>query len=94
MEAVRQSTYDVDVNVTRTPIMDTTGRNLKGRPIEEFADDLAKRLGKHYGLNDIREAHLIDPNWETQPMRAWDDVYEDLCREVGCAYGLNDIREA
>ena len=26
------------------------------RSIEEFMDDLAKRLGKHYGLNDIREA--------------------------------------
>ena len=94
MEAVRQTSYDLGVNVMGNPIMDTTGRNLKGRPIEEFADDLAKRLGKHYGLNDIREAYLIDPNWKEQPMRAWDDVYEDLCREVGCAYGLNDIREA
>ena len=44
--------------------------------------------------NDIREAHLIDPNWREQPILAWDDVYEDLCREVGYAYGLNDIREA
>ena len=66
MEAVRQTSYDLGVNV----------------------------MGKHYGLNDIREAHLIDPNWREQPMRAWDDVYEDLCREVGCAYGLSDIREA
>ena len=24
--------------------------------VEEFMDKLAKRLGKHYGLNDIREA--------------------------------------
>ena len=24
--------------------------------VDEFMDDLAKRLGKHYGLNDIREA--------------------------------------
>ena len=94
MEAVRQSTYDVDVNVTKTPIKDVNKRFLKGRPVEEFMDELAKRLGKHYGLNDIREAYLIDPNWREQPMRAWDDVYEDLCREVGCAYGLSDIREA
>ena len=94
MEAVRQATYDVDVNVTRTPIKDANKRSLKGRPVEEFMDELAKRLGMHYGLNDIREAYLIDPNWREQPMRAWDDVYEDLCREVGCAYGLNDIREA
>ena len=52
MEAVRQSTYDVDVN----PIKDANKRFLKGRPVEEFMDELAKRLGKHYGLNDIREA--------------------------------------
>lgn len=42
----------------------------------------------------IHKERLIDSNWKTQPMRAWDDVYEDLCREVGCSYGLNDIREA
>ena len=56
MEAVRQSTYDVDINVTRTPIKDANKRFIKGRPVEEFMDELAKRLGKHYGLNDIREA--------------------------------------
>ena len=26
------------------------------RQDNEFMDELAKRLGKHYGLNDIREA--------------------------------------
>ena len=36
--------------------MDTNQRSLQGRPIEEFMDELAKRLGKHYGLTDIREA--------------------------------------
>ena len=51
MEAVRQTSYDLDVMG-----MDTKKRSLKGRPVEEFMDDLAKRLGKHYGLNDIREA--------------------------------------
>ena len=56
MEAVRQSAYDVDVNVTRTPIKDANKRSVKGRPVEEFMDELAKRLGMHYGLNDIREA--------------------------------------
>jgi hypothetical protein len=56
MEAVRQTSYDLDVNVMRNPIVDTNQSNLKGRPIEEFMDELAKRLGKHYGLNDIREA--------------------------------------
>ena len=39
-----------------SPVVETTGRTLKGRSIEEFMDELAKRLGKHYGLNDIREA--------------------------------------
>ena len=53
MEAVRQTSYDLDVNVMG---MDTRKRSLKGRPVEEFMDELAKRLGKHYGLNDIREA--------------------------------------
>jgi len=56
MEAVRQTSYDLDANVMGNPIMDTNRRHLKGRPIEEFMDELAKRLGKHYGLNDIREA--------------------------------------
>ena len=56
MEAVRQTKYDMDVNVMRTPIKDANKRSLKGRPVEEFMDELAKRLGMHYGLNDIREA--------------------------------------
>ena len=40
----------------RNQLVDANQSNLKGRPIEEFMDELAKRLGKHYGLNDIREA--------------------------------------
>ena len=56
MEAVRQTSYNMDVNFMRNQLVDTNQRNLKGRPIEEFMDELAKRLGKHYGLNDIREA--------------------------------------
>ena len=56
MEAVRQTSYDLGASVLENPIKDTNRRNLKGRPIEEFMDELAKRLGKHYGLNDIREA--------------------------------------
>ena len=46
----------LDVNVMGNPVLETNNRTLKGRPIEEFMDELAKRLGKHYGLNDIREA--------------------------------------
>lgn len=56
MEAVRPTTCDMDVTVMGNPRMETNRDNLKGRPIEEFMDELAKRLGKHYGLNDIREA--------------------------------------
>lgn len=56
MEAARQTSYDVDVNRIGNPIADTNGRSIKGRPIMEFMDELAKRLGRHYGLNDIREA--------------------------------------
>ena len=56
MEAVRPTTCDMDVTVMENPRMETNRDNLKGRPIEEFMDELAKRLGKHYGLNDIREA--------------------------------------
>ena len=32
----------------------STGKSFS--TVEEFMDKLAKRLGKHYGLNDIREA--------------------------------------
>lgn len=56
MEAARKTSYDVDVNRIGNPIADTNGRSIKGRPIMEFMDELAKRLGRHYGLNDIREA--------------------------------------
>ena len=94
MEAVRRTSYEVGLGVIGNPVVTTARRSLKERPAEGVADELAKRLGKHYGLNDIREAQLIDPNWKAQPMRAWDEVYEDLCMEVGSAYGLNDIREA
>ena len=60
----------------------------------EFMDELAKQLGQAYGLNDIQEANLIDPNWREQSMRPWDDVYEELCKDLGYHYGLSDIREA
>lgn len=56
MEVVRKTSYGLDVNAMRDPLLDANQSNLKGRPVEEFMDELAKRLGKHYGLNDIREA--------------------------------------
>jgi len=94
MEAVRQTSYDWDSNVMEHPIIDPNWRTQPSCSRREFMDELAQRVGSHYGLADIRDAQLIDPNWKTQPMRAWDDVYEDLCREVGVAFGVNDIREA
>lgn len=56
MEAVRQTSYNVDVSMGGSPRVDTGRKILKGRPIGEFMDEFAKHLGKHYGLNDIREA--------------------------------------
>ena len=56
MEAVRPTTHGIDVAIMENPKMETSRDDLKGRPIHEFMDELAKRLGKHYGLNDIREA--------------------------------------
>ena len=46
----RQAAY------TRETNMASHSEHQSSRPIEEFMDELAKRLGKHYGLNDIREA--------------------------------------
>ncbi len=54
MKAVRQTSYDWEPNVMEHPITDKG--SLKGRPVKEFMDELAQRLGKHYGLNYIREA--------------------------------------
>jgi len=56
MEAVRQTSYNVDVSMVDSSRVNTDRRISKGRPVGEFMDELAKRLGKHYGLNDIREA--------------------------------------
>jgi len=67
----------------------------KHHSLDEFADKLAKKIGRHYEMNDIREREkLIDSEWKEQPMRPWSEVYAELCCEVGQAYGLNDIREA
>ena len=33
----------------------TQEENKEYYTVEEFADKLAKKLGQHYGLNDIRE---------------------------------------
>ena len=35
--------------------MATAQRTSKYHSLDEFADKLAKKLGQHYGMNDIRE---------------------------------------
>ncbi len=72
----------------------TKRKVVQKHPVKGLVDELAMQLGQVCEVSAIRDAQLISPNWKSQPMRAWDEVYEDLCREVGSAYGLNDIREA
>ena len=64
MEAVRPTTYGIDVAVMENPIISTTRRNLidpnwKEQPMRAWDDvyeDLCREVGSAYGLNDIREA--------------------------------------
>ena len=61
MEAVKQSTCDVDVNVTRTLIreaylIDPNWREQPMRAWDDVYEDLCREVGCAYGLNDIREA--------------------------------------
>lgn len=43
-------------NSSRPITSDPTNLTKPFYSVEEFMDKLARRLGKHYGLNDIREA--------------------------------------
>ena len=53
MEATLKETYDLD----NMPMMyEPINTSNSYSTVEEFMDKLAKRLGKHYGLSDIREA--------------------------------------
>ena len=56
MEAERQTLYDLDVNVMMHPIIDPDWRNQPSYSRKEYMDDLARRVGSHYGLADIRDA--------------------------------------
>ena len=56
MEAVRQTMYDWDVNVMAHPIIDPDWRTQPSYSRKEFMDELARRVGSHYGLADIRDA--------------------------------------
>ena len=56
MEAVRQTSYDLGVNVMRNPIDDPDWRELPMRAWDDVYDNLCREVGHAYGLNDIREA--------------------------------------
>ena len=56
MEPVRQTMYDWDVNVMMHPIIDPDWRTQPSYSRKEFMDELARRVGSHYGLADIRDA--------------------------------------
>ncbi len=56
MEAIRETLYDLDVNVMMHPIIDPDWRNQPSYSRKEYMDDLARRVGSHYGLADIRDA--------------------------------------
>ena len=59
MEAVRQPSYDCDTNVMERPIIDPNWRTQPSCSREEFMDELARRVGAHYGLADIRDAEKV-----------------------------------
>ena len=56
MEAVRQTSYDLDSNVMEHPIIDPNWRTQPTYSRKEFMDELAHMVGSHYGLADIRDA--------------------------------------
>jgi len=50
--AVRQDIYSVNEHT----LIDPNWRSQRSYSRKEFMDKLAKRLGKHYGMDDIRNA--------------------------------------
>ena len=50
--ALRQDIYSVDEHT----LIDPNWRSQRSYSRKEFMDKLAKRLGKHYGMDDIRNA--------------------------------------
>ena len=56
MEAVRKSTYDLELDAMERPLIDPDWRSKPMHNWEDVYEELCKDLGKHYGLNDIREA--------------------------------------
>lgn len=56
MEAVRQTSYDWGANVNEQPIIDPNWKTQPSYSRKEYMDELAHRVGAHYGLADIRDA--------------------------------------
>lgn len=56
MDASLRQTYDWNTNVSERPLIDPNWRNQPSCTRDEFMDKLARRLGKHYGMADIRDA--------------------------------------
>ena len=57
MEAMlKQTSYELGSDVIERPLIDPDWRNKPIHAWEDVYEGLCKDLGKHYGLNDIREA--------------------------------------
>ncbi len=54
--ALRQTSYDWNSNGVEKPIIDPNWRTQPSYSRHEFMDELARRVGSHYGLADIRDA--------------------------------------
>ena len=53
--------------------------------LDEFADKLAKKLGQHYGMSDIRE-QMLEEFLQTRPKDV-DLTEEDIMNEVRTSRG-------
>lgn len=56
MKAARKVSYYQGNDTTSSPIIDLDWRNQPSRSRKEFMDELAQRVGRHYGMADIRDA--------------------------------------
>jgi len=56
MDTVRQTSYDWSSNVMERPIINPNWRTQPSYSRKEYMDELARRVGAHYGLADIRDA--------------------------------------
>ena len=54
--ALKQPSYDWNSDVMERPIIDPNWRTQQSYSRKEYMDELARRVGAHYGLADIREA--------------------------------------